>query len=43
MPLLCYKKYHPRKKETLAVIEQARVILKEYAAQGFDLTLRQLY
>jgi hypothetical protein len=27
----------------LAVIEQANVIIEEYEAQGFDLTLRQLY
>ena len=28
---------------TLAVIEQANVIIADYAAQGFSLTLRQLY
>lgn len=28
---------------TLAVIDQANAIINEYAAQGFDLTLRQLY
>jgi hypothetical protein len=28
---------------TLAVIKQANVIVDEYAAQGYDLTLRQLY
>ena len=28
---------------TLAVIEQANVIIAEYAAQGFTMTLRQLY
>src|SRR6266446_2001625 len=30
-------------KSTLAVIEQAIAIIDEYAAQGFVLTLRQLY
>ena len=29
--------------ESLAVIEKANEILEQYAAQGFDLTLRQLY
>lgn len=29
--------------ETLAVIEKANQIIEEYTAQGFDLTLRQLY
>jgi hypothetical protein len=28
---------------TLDVIEQANVIIDEYAAQGFTMTLRQLY
>lgn len=28
---------------SLAIIEQANVIINEYSAQGFDLTLRQLY
>ena len=42
MPKLVYrtKKISP---ERLAIIEQANKILDEYAAQGFDLTLRQLY
>jgi hypothetical protein len=31
------------KPETLQVIEQANAIIETYAAQGFDLTLRQLY
>jgi hypothetical protein len=30
-------------KPTMAVIEQANVIIDEYAARGFTLTLRQLY
>jgi len=34
------KKFH---KTTLQVIEQANTIIEEYAAQGFSLTLRQLY
>lgn len=42
MPLICYqpKKFDP---STLAVIAQANEILDDYAAQGYDLTLRQLY
>jgi len=37
--------YTPRKfaAPTLAVIDQANAIITEYAAQGYDLTLRQLY
>lgn len=31
------------KPETLAVIEQAEAICREYARQGYELTLRQLY
>jgi hypothetical protein len=34
------KKFH---KSTLAVIEQADVIIDQYSARGFALTLRQLY
>ncbi len=34
------KKFRP---ETLALITLANTIVEEYAAQGFDLTLRQLY
>lgn len=30
-------------KSSMAIIEQANDIIKEYSAQGFDLTLRQLY
>jgi hypothetical protein len=42
MPTICYteKKFHP-KTETL--ISMCNVIIEEYRAQGFDLTLRQLY
>jgi hypothetical protein len=42
MPLICYtpKKFDPT---TRAVIAQANAILDDYAAQGYDLTLRQLY
>jgi hypothetical protein len=37
--------YVPKRfgQDRLAVIEQANLICAEYAAQGFDLTLRQLY
>lgn len=42
MPLICYqpKKFDP---STLVVIARANDILDDYAAQGYDLTLRQLY
>jgi intein/homing endonuclease len=42
MPKICYtpKKF---KSASLGIIEQADLIIAEYAAQGFDLTLRQLY
>lgn len=42
MPKICYtpKLFKP---ETLVIIGQANTIIDEYAAQGFDLTLRQLY
>ena len=42
MPKICYE---PRKFSavSLAVVEQANEIVEEYAEQGFDLTLRQLY
>ena len=42
MPKICYieKKFSPA---TLRMIEQANAIIATYAAQGFDLTLRQLY
>jgi hypothetical protein len=34
------KRFHPK---TLAIIEKANLIVDEYAAAGFQLTLRQLY
>jgi hypothetical protein len=42
MPKIAYeeKNFAPK---TLAVIEQANAIIALYAAQGYDLTLRQLY
>jgi len=42
MPAICYeeKNFTPA---TLAVIDHATAIIDEYAAQGFTLTLRQLY
>lgn len=42
MPLIKYREYKP-KADTLLIIRQAQAILEEYVAQGFDLTLRQLY
>ena len=40
MPYIEYvpKKFNP---EHAGIIEQANHIIKEYAAQGYDLTLRQ--
>ena len=42
MPTICYK---PKKfaASSLAIIDQANVIIAEYRAQGYDLTLRQIY
>jgi hypothetical protein len=42
MPLICYvpKSFRP---ETAARVKQANAIIAEYQAQGFKLTLRQLY
>lgn len=42
MPKICYeaKKFQDK---SLSVITQANIIIERYAAQGFDLTLRQLY
>ncbi len=37
-----YKKYNPRG-EAKALIEKSNEILEDYVAQGFDMTLRQLY
>lgn len=42
MPLIAYRTYRP-KPETREIIDSAIEILEEYAAQGFSLTLRQLY
>jgi len=42
MPKICYvpKKFKP---ETVDMIDQANEIIEDYQAQGYDLTLRQLY
>lgn len=42
MPLICYhdKKF---KEEHLRVIDTANTIIEEYAEQGYELTVRQLY
>ncbi len=42
MPKICYV---PKRftRSSLAIIDRAIAIIAEYAAQGFDLTLRQLY
>jgi hypothetical protein len=42
VPLICYtpKEFTPA---TRRIIDQANAIIAEYRAQGFDLTLRQLY
>ena len=42
MPRICYIPKNFRKK-SLEVIAAANRIIEEYAAQGFSLTLRQLY
>lgn len=42
MPKIAYKEFNFRK-PTLDMIAKANEIIREYAAQGFDLTLRQLY
>ncbi len=42
MPLICYQQRR-FDASSLAVIDQANGILTEYAGQGYDLTLRQLY
>lgn len=39
---LCYKDFNFRQK-SLGIIEQANKIIREYAADDYDLTLRQLY
>jgi hypothetical protein len=42
MPKICYvsKRFNA---SSLAIIQQANLIIEEYEAQGFDLTLRQLF
>ena len=42
MPLIAYEAWNP-KPETLAIVVQANEIIADYQAQGFDLTLRQIY
>src|ERR1043166_1357944 len=42
MPLICYQA-HKFDACTRALIDRANEILEDYAAQGYDLTLRQLY
>jgi len=42
MPRITYKAL-PMRDATLATVAQANTIIAQYAAQGFDLTLRQLY
>jgi hypothetical protein len=42
MPLICYQK-HNFDPGSLEIIHTATNILEDYAAQGYDLTLRQLY
>lgn len=46
MPRICYSratKTRLEKSDRLAVVNQANAIIAEYLAQGFQLTLRQLY
>lgn len=42
MPRIAYEDWNPEPK-TLAVVAAANRIIGEYSAQGYDLTLRQLY
>lgn len=42
MPKIKYQDFNFRA-ATLAIINTANEIIAEYSAQGFDLTLRQLY
>lgn len=42
MPRIKYKDFN-FKRQTLGMIQKANEIISEYAGQGFDLTLRQLY
>lgn len=45
MPKICYKEDLPllKNKKQLEIIKHANTIIRAYQAQGFDLTLRQLY
>lgn len=43
MPKISYRRPMKINSETQAVIDQALEIVNEYSAQGFDLTLRQLF
>jgi hypothetical protein len=43
VPRISYVEKHNFRKSSLIVIQQANKIIDEYAAQGFNLTLRQLY
>jgi hypothetical protein len=42
MPFIEYKSWKP-KPHTLAIVDQANEIIDSYLAQGFELTIRQLY
>lgn len=42
MPFICYET-HRFNAATTVIIDRANAIIEEYAAQGYDLTLRQLY
>lgn len=42
MAKIAYKEWNPRA-EALAVVREAEAICQDYARQGYDLTLRQLY
>jgi len=42
MPRIAYEEWSPRP-ETVALIQQANSIIRQYQAQGYLLTLRQLY
>ena len=42
MTYICYTPWSPRE-ETLEIVDRANVIIEAYVAQGFTLTLRQLY
>lgn len=42
MPRIAYEDWNPTA-ATLAIVQQAQAIIREYSGQGYDLTLRQLY